>query len=223
MHHQAQHALRSTLSALRGPQSLILALALGLAFAWFGPAAMALGLPFAVMLLPRKAAAGSNGRRRMAPVGQMADMAAALDHRLRVARRARHPVVCITLTISGFDRVQGALGERLVTTCLDRLSHGLRHEDALFDLGAGRFGVVPGGARGLDAPASHRLAARLEARAMSALSGILGAEGLAIASGVCLETQPGTRSARSVISKSLAANASAPVVTAARPPPAEEG
>ena len=131
--HQPQHALRSALAALRGPQIVILALALGLAFAWFGPAALALGLPFALMLIPRRATGQGGRRRHDATPDQMADMAAALDHRLRTARRARHPVLCITLVITGFEGLRASQGERLVTTCLDRLSHGLRREDALFD------------------------------------------------------------------------------------------
>ncbi|MDZ7709448.1 MAG: hypothetical protein U5K36_04685 [Roseovarius sp.] len=213
--HQAHHALRSAFAALRGPQLAILALALGLALVWFGPAAMALGLPFALILLPRRAASFDGAQRRATPTGQMTEMARALDHRLRAARRAGHPVLCVTLAIRGFDAVPGALGERLVTTCLDRLSHGLRREDALFDLGGGRFGVIPDGARGIGDPAARRLAARLQAHAAGALSGISGAEALSIASGVCLETQPGTRSACAVITDSLAATA--------RPPPSDAG
>lgn len=213
--HQAQHALRSALSALRGPQSLILALALGLAFAWFGPAALALGLPFALMFVPRKLTAGGHATQRTTPDDQMAEMAAMLDHRLRAARRARHPVLCITLAIPGVEGLHAARGERLVTTCLDRLSHGLRREDALFDLGGGRFGVVPDGARGLDAAAAHRLAARLQGHAATALGDLGDADGLAIASGFCLETQSGARSGRAIIADSLAATA--------RPPPPRSG
>jgi len=213
--HQAQHVLRSALSALRGPQSLILALALGLAFAWFGPAALALGLPFALMFVPRRIAAAGHAARRTPPAGQIADMAAMLDHRLRAARRARHPVLCITLAIPGFELLRAAHGERLVTTCLDRLSHGLRHEDALFDLGGGRFGVIPDGARGLDAPAAHRLTARLQRHAATALGGPDDAGARAIASGFCLETQPGARSGRAIIAHSLAATA--------QPPPPDSG
>ncbi|MFB9149945.1 hypothetical protein [Roseovarius ramblicola] len=212
--HQPQHALRSALAALRGPQLLVLALALGLAFAWFGPAALALGLPFALMLIPRRIATGGRKRRHSAAPGQMADMAATLEHRLRAARRARHPVLCITLAIPGFDGLSPALGDRLVTTCLDRLSHGLRQEDALFGLGGGRFGVVPDGARGIDAAAARRLATRLESHAAAGLSGIRGAENLSVASGFCLETQPGARGARAVIADSLAATG---------PPPAPAG
>jgi len=208
MHH-AQHALRSALAALRGPQLLILALALGLAFAWFGPAALALGLPFVLMLIPRGAAARGGPPRRDAPAGQMAEMAATLDHRLRAARRARHPVLCITLAIPGFDGVRATLAGRVVTTCLDGLSHGLRREDALFDLGGGRFGVIPDGARGMDKAAAERLAARLEAHAASGLAGIGGAEGLTIRSGFRLETQPPARGARAVIADSLAATGAA--------------
>lgn len=224
--HQAHNALRSAVAALRGPQLAILALALGLALMWFGPAALALGLPFALILLPRRATEGQGAGRRTAPTGQMTEMATALDHRLRAARRAGHPVLCVTLVIPGFDGVSGALGDRLVTTCLDRLSHGLRREDALFDLGAGRFGVIPDGTRGLDAGAAHRLAARLEAHATTALSGILGGERLRIASGVCLETQPGARGARALITDSLAtatAAATTAVSATARPPPCGAG
>jgi len=204
MHH-AQHALRSALTALRGPQLLILALALGLAFAWFGPAALALGLPFALMLIPRRAIGPGDRSRRSAPRGQMAEMAATLDHRLRVARRTRQPVLCITLAITGFDGVAPALRERLVTTCLDRLSHGLRREDALFDLGCGRFGVIAGGARGIDAVVAQRLATRLQAHAATGLSDLRGDAGPGIVSGFCLETQPGTRGSRAVIAQSIAA------------------
>ena len=226
--HQAQHALRSAVAALRGPQLAILALALGLALMWFGPAALALGLPFALMLLPRRIAAGHRDGGRAAPTGQMTEMATALDHRLRTARRAGHPVLCVTLVIPGFDGVPGALGERLMTTCLDRLSHGLRREDALFDLGAGRFGVIPDGARGLDAGAAHRLAARLQSHAATALSGVRSAETLTIASGVCLETQPGSRSARAVIADSLAdaainATTTATTSVSAKPQPPPSG
>lgn len=203
--HPAQHALRSALSALRGPQLLILALAMGLAFAWFGPAALALGLPFVLMLIPRRAAARGGEGQHGAPPGQMAEMATALDHRLRIARRARHPVLCITLAIPDFATVQGALGDRLVTTCLDALSHGLRCEDTLFDLGGGRFGVIPDAARGMDTADAHRLVARLEAHAAACLSGIRGTDGLGVAAGFCLETQPGARSGRAMIADSLAA------------------
>jgi len=205
----AQHALRSALSALRGPQALMLALALGLAFAWFGPAALALGLPFALILLPRRAAPHGREGRRSTPPGQMAEMAAMLDRRLRAARRARHPVVCITLAIPGFEGVRASLGERIVTTCLDGLSHGLRREDALFDLGCGHFGVIPDGARGMDTAAARRLAARLEAHAARSLNALRGAHGLTILSGFCLETQPGTRGARAVIADSLASTGTA--------------
>jgi GGDEF domain-containing protein len=208
--HQAQHVLRSALAALCGPQFAILALALGLAFAWFGPAALALVAPFALMLVPRGAAARGGKGRRSAPSGQMAEMTAMLDHRLRAARRARHPVLCITLAIQGFDGVAARLGDRLVTTCLDGLSHGLRREDALFDLGGGHFGIIPDGAGGMDGAAARRLAARLQAHAAASLSGIRRAEGLTIASGLCLETQPGTRSARAVIADSLAATGASP-------------
>jgi GGDEF domain-containing protein len=203
--HQAQHVLRNALSALRGPQVLILALALGLAFAWFGPAALALGLPFALMLVPRGAAARGGAGRCRAPAGQMSEMAAALDHRLRAARRARHPVLCITLAIHDFPTPEDALGERLVTTCLDALSHGLRAEDALFNLGGGRFGVLPDAARGMDAATARRLAARLEGHAETCLSGIRGAAGRGVTAGICLEMQPGTRGARAMIADSLAA------------------
>jgi hypothetical protein len=209
---RAQHALQSALAALRGPQTLILALALGLAFAWFGPAALALGLPFALMLLPRRGA-GRGGRAGPRPPrdAQVADMAALLDQRLRAARRARHPVLCITLAIPGADRLRPALRERLVTTCLDHLSHGLRHEDALFDLGHGRFGIVPDGARALDLPAAQRLAARLRAHAATGLGTGGDAPPPAIACGFCLETRPGARTGRALIADSLAATA--------RPPP----
>ncbi len=205
--HQARHALQSALAAMRGPQFVILALALGLAFAWFGPAALALGLPFALVLIPRKRATHGSGRRRRITPGQMSEMAAALDRRLRTARRTCQPVLCVTLEIAGFDGVRDMLGERLVTTCLDHLSHGLRHEDALFDLGGGRFGVLPGGARGMDTAAAQRLAARLQAHAAACLSGFRPNEGLAVASGFCLEPQPGTRSGRAMIAESLAATA----------------
>jgi len=201
---QAQHVLQSTLAALHGPQIVILALALGLALAWFGPAALALGLPFALMLIPRRTDGGSGERRRSTPPAQMAEMAAALDDRLRAVRRTRHQVLCVTLTIGGFEGLPHGLGERLVTTCLDHLSHGLRREDALFELGCGRFGVIPAGAHGMDAQAAHRLTARLEAHAAEGLSDIRGAEGLAVASGFCLETQPGMRSGRTLIADSLA-------------------
>ncbi len=203
--HQARYALRSALAAMRGPQIAILALALGLAFVWFGPAALALGLPFALVLFPRKTATHGSGRRRRVTPGQMAEMAAALDRRLRTTRRAHHPVLCVTLEIAGFDGVRDTLGERLVTTCLDHLSHRLRREDALFDLGSGRFGVIPGGARGMDTAAAQRLAARLQAHAAACLSGFQRDEGLAVASGFCLEPQPGTRSGRAMIADSLAA------------------
>jgi GGDEF domain-containing protein len=230
--HQAQHALRNVIAALRGPQLALLALAFGLALLWFGPAALALGLPFALMLLPRGAARGTRARPRTATTGQMTEMATALDHRLRAARRAHHPVLCITLAIRGFDGVQGPLGDRVVTTCLDRLSHGLRREDALYDLGAGRLGIIPDGARGLDDTSARRLAARLEAHATAALGGIRGAEALRIATGLCLEAQPGTRNARAMIAEALAAaNGNDPgndnglgiVAIPARPPPAERG
>ncbi len=231
--HQAQHALRSVIAALRGPQLALLALALGLALLWFGPAALALGLPFTLMLLPRWAGPGNGARSRTTATGQMTEMATALDQRLRAARRANHPVLCITLVIRGLDGVGATLGDRVLTTCLDRLSHGLRREDALYDLGAGHLGVIPDGSRGLDDTSARRLAARLQAHATAALAGIRGAEALSITTGLCLDAQPGTRNARAMIAAALAAAAigndpgadSGLDVTAipARPPPAERG
>jgi len=206
--HQAQHALRSAIAALRGPQLALLVLALALALLWFGPAALALAVPFALMMLPRKAGTDDGTRGHAAPSGQAAEMVATLDDRLRRARRERRPVVCATLVIKGFDEVQGALRERLVTSCLDRLAHGLRQDDVLFNLGGGRFGVIPDGAQRLDAPAAHRLTTRLQAHAATALAGIRGTEHLTIVSGFCVETQPGMRSARAMIADSLAATAS---------------
>lgn len=65
-------SLRGAISALRGPQILILTLALGLSFAWFGAAALALGLPCALMLLPRQATRRIGEGQRSASDGQMA-------------------------------------------------------------------------------------------------------------------------------------------------------
>lgn len=94
--------------------------------------------------------------------------------------------------------------------CLDQLSHGLRREDALFDLGFGRFGVLPLAARGFDEATARRLTARLEAHAAKCLAGIRGAEDLQITAGFCLETQPGARSGRTIVADSLAAGVRAP-------------
>ena len=208
--HQAHHTLRSALAALRGPQFVILALALGLAFAWFGPAALALGLPFALMLIPRRPLINRQTQGQPSPAGQMAEMATTLDQRLRGARRAGQPVLCITIAIPGFDAVPRAAGERMVTSCLDSLAHALRRDDALFDLGDGLFGVIVGGARGMDTTTARRLAMRLQGHVQTCLSAIHDTEGLSAMVGVSLDSRPGTRNGRMMIAESLKATAPQP-------------
>jgi len=197
---------REALEALQGPQLAILGLALMLALAWFGPGAAVLALPVGLaFLVPR-------WRRSPPPPpdpgqGQMAEMERLLDTRLRAARRDGRGVLCITLVLTGAAppaRQGGGVSERVVTTCLDRMSHVLRADDALFDLAAGRLGVVPAANDRLDAAAAARLAERLRHAADTAIDGIVEAESLTAATGLRLERPPVTRTAQAIIAESLA-------------------
>jgi len=197
--------VRAALEALHGPQLAILGLALTLALAWFGPGAAVLALPVGLaFLVPR-------WRRGPPPPdpgqGQMVEMERLLDTRLRAARRDGRGVLCITLVLTGAaapGREGGGVSERVVTTCLDRMSHVLRADDALFDLTAGRLGVVPAANDRLDAAAAARLAERLRHAADAAIDGIVEAESLTAATGLHLERPPVTRTAQAIIAESLA-------------------
>jgi hypothetical protein len=204
---------RAALEALYGPQLAILGLALTLALAWFGPGAAVLALPVGLaFLVPR-------WRRNPPPrgpgQGQMPEMERLLDKRLRGARRDGRGVLCITLVITGGappSREGAGVSERVVTTCLDRMSHVLRADDALFDLAAGRLGVVPAASDGLDAAAAARLAERLRHAADAAIDGIGGAESLTAATGLRLELPPLKRTAQAMIAERLAEAGAPPAV-----------
>jgi len=210
--------VRAALEALRGPQLAILALAFALALAWFGSGALLLAIPVVlglVLLVPTRR--GGAAPPSAAPEGQMTEMEQMLESRLRTARRDGHNALCITLIITADGQpldAGSALSARVVTTCLDRLSYVLRGEDTLFDLGAGRLGVVLEPADGLDAAAATQLAARLRHAADAVLADIAGAEALAVAAGLRLETQPAARTARAMIADSLANATAAPTTDA---------
>jgi len=207
--------VRAAFEALRGPQLAILALAFALALAWFGPGALVLAIPvgLGLVLLVPKGRVGGAPSSAAPPEGQMTEMEQRLDSRLRTARRDGHNALCITLIITADGQpldAGSALSARVVTTCLDRLSYGLRGEDTLFDLGAGRLGVVFEPADGLDAAAATQLAARLRHAADAVLADIAGAGALTVATGLRLETQPGARTAHAMIADSLADATAAP-------------
>ena len=206
--------VRAVLEALRGPQLAILALAFALATAWFGPGALLLAIPIVlvlVLLVPQ--GRGGAAPPAVAPEGQMTEMEQMLDGRLRTARRDGRNVLCMTLIITGDGQpldARSAMFARAVTTCLDRLSSVLRGEDTLFDLGAGRLGVVLAPVDGLDAAAATQLAARLRHAANAGLADIAEVEALTVTTGLRLETQPAARTARAMIADSLADATAAP-------------
>lgn len=196
---------RAAVEALRGPQIAILGLAFVLAVTWFGPGALVLTLPVGLaFLVPRWRCAP-----QPAPPaeGQISEMEGLLDTQLRAARRDRRGVLCITLVLAddGPPAHEGSgVSARVVTTCLDRVSHVLRGDDALFDLGAGRLGVVPAASDRLDAASAERLVARLRHAADAAIDGIAEADGLTVTSGFRFERPPVECTARMMIAESLA-------------------
>jgi GGDEF domain-containing protein len=131
--------------ALRGPQLAVFLLALALALLWFGSGALLLALPFAFIALVPRGLGTSRGRQGPDPA-QRAEMTAALGRSLERARSEGRTVLCILIGIDGFAALRARHGRhaeaRIVTSCLDDLSRGLRPQDALFDLGEGRFGIV---------------------------------------------------------------------------------
>lgn len=186
--------------ALRGPQLAVFVLALALALAWFGSGALLLALPFALIaLVPRGRDAGRVGQR--SDPEQRAEMAAMLGRCLLQARREGRAGLCILLGIDRFATVRARHGRhveaRLVTSCLDNLSRALRPQDAFFDLGQGRFGIVLLTDAPLSRSAADGVTQRLRAALQGAVSATLPEEALHICAGFHIPdpsaaTAPGT-------------------------------
>jgi len=194
--------------ALRGPQLAIFALALALALAWLGVGALLLALPFALIALISHGSGGALGGPRSDP-GQSAEMAAMLDRGCRRARREGRAVLFVLLGVDGFRAFRTRHGvhieARIATCCLDHLSHELRAEDALFDLGEGRFGIV----LLTDAPLSRETAdgitQRLRAALQSALATTLPGQATCIRAGVHIPDPCAAAAPATLLAQGLAA------------------
>lgn len=200
--------LHSVREALRGPQLAILALALALALAWFGTQALLLVLPFGLFAFLPRARRGSP-RGQPGDSGQLVEMAAMLDRSLATARRDGRSVLCILLGIDRFDAVRARHGHqmqaRIVTSCLDHLSHGLRQGDGLFDLGQGRFAVVLVTSGGPLREAAQRVTRRLQATLRETVDAMIPSDAVHVRACFRLENPDRSGAAREIIAHGLAA------------------
>lgn len=162
--------------ALHGPQVFVFALAFVLALIWFGAQMLWLALPFALIAtLPRRG--GTPRPDRTTTQGQLAEMAGVIVRRLARARKNGPEVPCVFLGIDRFADIRAQHGPdmqaRLVTSCLDHLARALRPEDRLFELGAGRFGVLVAANGAFTEDAVQRVAHRLRIAAESSVAATL--------------------------------------------------
>lgn len=199
--------IAARLRARHWPQSLALIAAAGLATHWFGLAALLLALPAALLALALWE------RRHPRPLTDEAARGAAMHraiaHGLSTARQTGARTACLLLQIDDFDTLTDrhglAAADRVILQSLERLARTLRPADQLFDLGAGRLGVLLAPMPGLTLGPLLALAERLRTALAEPIP--LDAATLHISSsiGLCLDAQAPARTATALYDASLAA------------------
>lgn len=206
--------------AAHGPKILVFALALGLAFAWFGVGTGLLLAPFVFLgCLPITDRPGVwhagfwrvgswRGARACdaATVGPLRD---AIDATFDTVRRTGETFACVlvqiddhALIVAGRDATEV---ERVTTQCLERIALGTRHDDSLFDLTNGRIAILLTPGPGLDRAAVLALAKRLQAALAEPVMLTAGNVHLSASMGICIDDALTERSGRAMIDASMAA------------------
>ncbi|MBC7179810.1 MAG: EAL domain-containing protein, partial [Roseovarius sp.] len=199
--------IAARLRARHWPQSLVLIAAAGLATHWFGLAALLLALPAALLALALWE------RRHPRPLTDEAARGAAMHraiaHGLSTARQGGARTACLLLQIDDFDTLTDrhglAAADRVILQSLERLARTLRPADQLFDLGAGRLGVLLAPMPGLTLGPLLALAERLRAALAEPIPLDAATLHISASLGLCLDAQAPARTAAALYDASLAA------------------
>lgn len=199
--------IAARLRAGHWPQSLALIGAAGLATHWFGLAALILALPLALLAL------ALSDRRQTPPLtdeaARSAPMRQAIADTLGTARQGRARTACLLLQIDEFqtltDRHGLATADRVIVQSLERLARTLRPADQLFDLGAGRLGVLLAPMPGLTLGPLLALAERLRAALTDPIPLDAATLHISTSLGLCLDAQAPARTAPALYDACLAA------------------
>lgn len=196
--------LRGLTQIHRRPQALIFFSAAGLATHWFGLSALLLFLP--VILI---ANTFPDEQPRTLRDDDCAPMRARLDHTLSEARRAGHRTACFLLQIDDYDLLSERYGlsvaDRLTLQSLDRLARALRASDPLFDLGAGRIGILLAPVSALGLESLLTLAARLQSAVEEPITLDATTVYISVSVGFCLDSHAPARSGSALLDAAKAA------------------
>ncbi|MFU8777863.1 MAG: putative bifunctional diguanylate cyclase/phosphodiesterase [Roseovarius sp.] len=199
--------IAARLRARHWPQSLALIAAAGLATHWFGLAALLLALPLALLAL-------ALWERRHPPpltdeAARGAAMHRAIAHGLSTARQGGARTGCLLLQIDDFDMLTDRHGlnatDRVIVQSLERLARALRPVDQLFDLGAGRLGVLLAPMPGLTLGPLLALAERLRTTLAEPITLDAATLHVSASCGLCLDAQAPARTAPALYDACLTA------------------
>lgn len=199
--------IAARLRARHWPQSLALIAAAGLATHWFGLAALLLALPLALLALALWE------RRHPQPLTDEAARGAAMHraiaHGLSTARQGGARTACLLVQIDDFDTLTDrhglAAADRVILQGLERLARTLRPSDQLFDLGAGRLGVLLAPMPRLTLGPLLALAERLRTALAEPIPLDAATLHISASLGLCLDAQAPARTAAALYDASLAA------------------